>query len=237
MGRTAGGGAFGCGSGGSGRTLGLAFPIGLTRSFFTGTKTRTGVGVGIGIATPPAATAADVGVGGNGCVGGGAGGGPRCCAELGRGRRGPSMSFELKSTRRCVCGNTGSTRLRPLPRELPLSRAASPLRKRSGNDGRRAGSAGVVGSGLLEGGGGGGRDGEKGRGASAASALAAGATAVTGCCAFVWACSAMSRLSASLRHSTVSTTSRQTTATTGGIIAAASTPPDVGLLDCTTLIV
>lgn len=170
-------------------------------------------------------------------MGGGASGGPRCCAERGRGRRGANMSSELKTTCRCVCarGNTGSTRLRPLPRELPLIRAARPgklLRKRSGKDGRRAGSAGATGFGLLDGrGGGGGRDGEMGRGTGAASV-----PAVTGCAAFVLACS-MSRLSARLRHSTVSTTSRQIKATTGGIMAAASTPPDVGLLDWRTLIV
>ena len=235
MGRT-GGGVFGPGSGGSGRTLGLALPLSLSPPL-----SRSFVGIGIGISTPPADM--DVGVGGSGCVGGG-GGGPCGCIERGRGRRGANISSELKSARargdRCACvrGSTGSARLRPLPRELPLIRAARPgklLRKRSRKDGRRVGS-GAAGCGLLEGGGGGmgrGRNGELGGGAGTVSAgmVDCVGAAELGCCSFALSCTAMRRLSARLRHTTVSTTSPQMMRTTGGTMAAASTPPDV-LLGC-----
>ena len=238
MGR-AGAGAFGTGTGGSGRTLGLALPLGLSPPL---SRSFVGIGIGIGTGTTPANV--DVGVGGSGCVGGGESGGPRGCVERGRGRRGANMSSELNSGRgrgdRCayVRGNTGSARLRPLSRELPLSRAARPgklLRKRSRKDGRRVGS-GAAGCGLFEGGGGGGaggRNGELGGGAGTGSAgvVDGVGTAELGCCSFALSSSAMRRLSARLRHSTVNTISPQMTRTTGGTMAAVSTPPDA-LLGC-----
>lgn len=211
---TEGGGAFGSGSGGSGRTLGLPLPLDLSLSldpFF--------------VSVPSAD--ADVGVGGSGCVGGGDSGGPRvkrCCAERGRGRRGASMSSELKngSGGAWARGSTGSTRLPPLPRvppELPLSRAARPgrlLRMRSRMDGRRAGGSGA-GRGLLEGGGGG--RGELGRDAvDCVGAAGASASASTGRCS--------RRLCTRLCHSTVNTTNREAQRAMGSTIAAASTPPE-----------
>ncbi|KAH9018830.1 hypothetical protein EDB84DRAFT_636462 [Lactarius hengduanensis] len=215
---TEGGGAFGSGSGGSGRTLGLPLPLDLSLSldpFF--------------VSVPSAD--ADVGVGGSGCVGGGDSGGPsvkRCCAERGRGRRGASMSSELKngSGGACARGSTGSTRLPPLPRvppELPLSRAARPgrpLRMRSRMDRRRAGGSG---GGLFEGGGGG--RGELGRDAvDCVGSAGASASVETG------RCCAARRLCTRLCHSTVNTTNSEAPRTMG-TIAAASTPPE-GLRFC-----
>lgn len=80
---------------------------------------------------------------------------------------------------------------------------------------------------MAAGGGGrGGRGGEVGSGAAGAGD--GGAIVMIGCGAYVLAFAIAIRFSARLRHTTVSTTNRQTMATTGGIMAAASTPPDLG---------
>ena len=83
-------------------------------------------------------------------------------------------------------------------------------------------------------GGRGGRGGEVGAGSGAGAGAGDGGAIVIigliiGCGTYVLAFANAIRLSARLRHTTVSTTSRPMTATTGGIVAAATTPPDVGL--------
>ncbi|KAI9433224.1 hypothetical protein H4582DRAFT_1012970 [Lactarius indigo] len=228
MGTEGGAGAtFGSGNGGSGRTLALPLPLDLSLSLDP-SPSRLLESVPFGDA--------DVGVGGSGCVGGGDSGGPRvmrCCAERGRGRRGASMSSELKSACDWQRRHLRARKYRDL-RGCPRSRAYCPSYRLAGPRGPggccgcargwtvgRAGGSG--GSGLFEGGGGG--RGELGSVAVVSVGSAAASSSVeTGCCA-------ARRLCARRCHSTVKTTNRETPRTVGSTIAAASTPPE-GLLGC-----